>query len=385
MHGPAIPAAPAPALAPVQLSREEIDRRNAIKIGARRVILEKLSTPTIRSILVYSESIIKLWIKLRIPGLDCAKAYYILNYTSFNAGDKIPAIVQLLKSVASICLVLKDNISLSEIPIVERRELFESLRTSLIPFGEISLLTDIPREDKHYSIIRKGYWDNQERIRQEERQEAEERQRQLAINLRENPVIFKRDPEGSIDLAAFATDTQNIHRSSVQTSTQKAVLQLMTRSVDPDQETLIEVIKDLEDPKKIRIVGVTRERLIMELQHDYYECIAFSISYGEVLDRVWTFIRSHKSRNDIFIRLAQEIAEGIGMCTNGKMARLVNVLQGYDDTLCIDPPKEIFHEKMAQLMKVPKAERVDAAHILFIEFSILESDQKPWLDLLEEN
>ena len=278
MHGPAIPAAPAPALAPVQLSREEIDRRNAIKIGARRVILEKLSTPTIRSFLVYSESIIKLWIKLRIPRLDCAKAYYILNYTSFNAGDKIPAIIQLLKAVASICLVLKDNISLSEIPIVERRELFESLRTSLIPFGEISLLTDIPREDKNYTMIRKGYWDDQERVRQEERQEAEERQRQLAINLRENPVIFKRDPEGSIDLAAFATDTQNIHRSSVQTSTQKAVLQLMTRSVDPDQETLIEVIKDLEDPKKIRIVGVTRERLIMELQHDYYECIAFSIS-----------------------------------------------------------------------------------------------------------
>jgi hypothetical protein len=216
--------------------------------------------------------------------------------------------------------------------------------------------------------------------------EAEiERRRQFAINLRENPVVFKRDPEGGIDLKAFATDTQNIHRSSVQTATHKAVLQLMKRTVTIDQETLVEIIPDIENTKKISIKGVSRERVIMELQHDYYESIAFRIPYGDVLDRVWGFIRHHKERHELFIRLVQEIVEGIGMCTNGKMARLVNVLQGYDDTLHVDPPKEIFHEKMAQLMKIPKAERVDTARILFIEFSILESEQKPWLDLLEED
>ena len=48
--------------------------------------------------------------------------------------------------------------------------------------------------------------------------------------------------------------------------------QLMLRSTDPDQITLPEIIKDLQDPKKIRITGVTRERVIMELNHDYYEC-----------------------------------------------------------------------------------------------------------------
>ena len=123
----------------------------------------------------------------------------------------------------------------------------------------------------------------------------------------------------------------------------------------------------------------------MELNHDYYECVAFSVPYGDVLDRVWTFIRSHKHRDDIFIRLAQEIAEGIGMCTNGKMARLVNVLQGFDETLLVEAPKEVFQDKFALLRKLPNAEREDAAKKLFEEFSIPEAERAVWLEaLLEE-
>jgi hypothetical protein len=86
----------------------------------------------------------------------------------------------------------------------------------------------------------------------------------------------------------------------------------------------------------------------------------------------------------MFIRLAQEIAEGMGMCTNGKMARLINVLQGYDDTLEIDPPKEVFQEKIALLMKRPAEERAEAARALFIEFLIPEAEQAPWLESLED-
>ena len=212
-----------------------------------------------------------------------------------------------------------------------------------------------------------------------------ERRRQLQEDLRERPVVFRRDPEGSIDLAAFATDGQNIHRSSVQTATHKAVVKLMTRCLEAGQETLPEIILDLKDPTKIRISGSnTREKMITEITHDYFECIAFSISYGDVMDRVWAFIRSHKDRAELFVRLAQEIAEGVGQCTNGKMARLVNVLQGFDHTLEVDPPKEVFQEKIALLMKRPKEERVTAARALFIEFSIPEAEQAPWLESLED-
>jgi hypothetical protein len=150
---------------------------------------------------------------------------------------------------------------------------------------------------------------------------------------------------------------------------------------------LPEITKDLQNPKKISMTSDTREKIIMELNHDYYECVAFSVPYGDVLDRVWTFIRSHKHRDDIFLRLAQEILEGIGMCTNGKMARLVNVLQGFDETLLVDAPKEVFQDKFALLRKLPNAagERGVAAQALFEEFSIPEAERAVWLEaLLEE-
>jgi len=119
--------------------------------------------------------------------------------------------------------------------------------------------------------------------------------------------------------------------------------------------------------------------MITELTHDYFETIAFSILYGDVLDKVWAFIRSHTERDELFVRLGQEIAEGVGQCTNGKMARLVNVLQGFDDTLEVDPPREAFHDKIASLMKLPKEERVDAAEKLFLEFAIPVKEQSVWI------
>jgi hypothetical protein len=340
--------------------------------------------------------------------LDYAKAYAILKYTSINGPVSI---IPLLKAVAKLhCLSIgkfSEYTSYEAISAEKKLELLEVIKTELIPFGEIDILHIVPRTDKYYKFIRNKLW----HIQNEERRAAEEvaraaarvvadaammaamdpaeieRRRLFAIRLREEPVVFKRDPEGGIDLAAFATDMQNIHRSSVQTSTQKAVAQLMLRYIDPDQDTLPEIIKDLQDPKKIRITGVTREKVIMELQHDYYESVAFSVPYGDVLDRVWTFIRTHKYRHDIFIRLAQEIAEGIGMCTNGKMARLVNVLQGFDETLLVEAPKEVFQDKFALLRKLPKGtgERGVAAQALFEEFSIPEAERAVWLEaLLEE-
>jgi len=385
MHGPA-PEAPTPApeapAEPKVITAEELEKNRVKQLAARTVLMEELSNPTISLIRFYTERSLRLWLSSSTYSLDCVKTYYILNYLSFQAVDKI-SIINLLKAIATVNLLMTGRL-----PNDQRIEIYEALRTALIPFGEIDLLRSIPSTNTYYRMIRRRIWEQQrEQLQAAERAAIQEQRRQLAIQLREEPVIFKRDPEGRIDLASFSTDTQNIHRSSVQTATQKAVLQLITRSVDPGQETLTELILDLENPKKIRILGTTRERIIMEVQHDYYECVAFSISYGEVLDRVWSFIRNHKDRQELFVRLAQEITEGIGMCTNGKMARLVNVLQGFDETLLVDAPKEVFQEKFALLRTLPNAagERGVAAQALFEEFSIPEAERAVWLEaLLEE-
>ena len=203
--------------------------------------------------------------------------------------------------------------------------------------------------------------------------------------LRAEPVVFQRDPEGGVDLRAFAADAQSVHRSSVQSATERSVRLLLERDVPTEQRTLEEVSTCFQVTDAIRWGTPERkERFLHEVATDYLDTVAFSVRYGDVLDRVWAFIQGHAETRELTVRLAQEINEGIGMCSNGKMARLVNVLQGYDETLFTEPPKEAFQEKMARLMKRPFAERGPAAAALFEEYGIAEGERGAWLDALED-
>jgi hypothetical protein len=124
----------------------------------------------------------------------------------------------------------------------------------------------------------------------------------------------------------------------------------------------------------------------MEVTNDYYNIQAFSIYYRDVLDRVWAFIDSHTYRKTLIVRLAQEVIEGRKMCSNGKMARLINVLQGFDETLEVAPSHEVlrimFQNKIAKLMEQPMENRREAAYALFSEYNIPEAEHADWLNPL---
>ena len=194
-------------------------------------------------------------------------------------------------------------------------------------------------------------------------------------------VVFARDPEGSVDLRALAADPQSIHRSSVQATAKTAIDALMKRPVPPAQNTVKDVTAAFSASFK---EGTNRDHLIRTFTDDCRVVRAFDVSYKDVADRVWAFIATHKERGELVVRLAQEVVEGTGMCSNGKMARLTNVLQGYDEDLVVAPPKELFHDRMAHVSKMAAADRVAAARGLFVEFAIPEAEQAPWLEALED-
>ena len=70
------------------------------------------------------------------------------------------------------------------------------------------------------------------------------------------------------------------------------------------------------------------------------------------------------------------------------MARLVNVLQGFDETLDLGPTPEalrlMFQNKIAKVMARPMEERRSAAENLFEEFNIPEEERPAWLEPLLE-
>jgi len=365
------------------------EQRRAEKLASNARVMARLNTPTANQILGYAAKLITLWKHERMTDLDCPKAYLVLKYGPILDTPKA-SVVALLKASVRIYLLSNghhpDVARYFDVPAAEKEAALVELRTALVPFASTPIQSLLPTTDVHAATIHERIYEAERRRRAIEAAAAEEaRRRQLAIDLRERPVVFRRDPEGSIDVRAFAVDPQNVHRSSVQNTTHKACLTLLRRPLEPGQETLPELVADLENPAKINISSQDlAQRLIAEVTHDYFETLAFSLPYGHVLDRVWAFLRSHVHRDSLFVRLIQEIAEGLGQCSNGKMARLINALQGFDETLDIDPPKELFQNHIVMLRGRPKAEREERAAALFTEYAIPEAERPAWLEALEE-
>ena len=337
-------------------------------------------------IIQVAKDLMTIWDARLVPGLEFMKAYALLKYKS----STLEGFPNLIRAVATIVRQGLGNHPIhnqySNVPAEERETAITHLRTAIVQYGDMTneeLIILLPPGDSFRNIIRHHIGIVQARIaRQEARALAHA---QLQQDLVENPVVFQRDPEGSINLQAFANDNQSVHRSSVQNMTHRACLILLGRPLAENQDTLPEIVEEFQHPTRVRWIGArSRELAITEITNDYFNTVAFSIPYKDVLDHVWTFIRAHTNREDMILRLAQEVCEGIRMCTNGKMARLVNVLQGFDDTLEMEVPKELFQGRIALLMNLPMEQRESSARSLFVEFQIPEEEQALWLNPLLE-
>ena len=128
------------------------------------------------------------------------------------------------------------------------------------------------------------------------------------------------------------------------------------------------------------------DNVIIEFIQDFYNCAAFGTRYRTVLIPIWHFITTHESpefQQTLKTRFVQEVVDGIGMCSQGKMSRLVNVLQGFDVALeSCAPLRELFQNKIALVMELPEDERPAIAHLLFVEYQIPEAEQGAWLEAL---
>lgn len=342
-------------------------------------------------IIDHARKAVDIWRSNNIQGYDIPAAYVMLAYKPQTRAEFVPLMTAIIRLRFQAFNNHPDHPNYRDVPEEERRAVLEQIHTALFAYADMAeyetILTD---SDPVKAFIVNRRLAEEEAARRAAA-EAAEAARRAAFNaqLRREPVVFQRDPEGGINLRAFATDNQNIHRSSVQNSTHKAVIALLGRPLVEGVNCLEEIIVAFNDPGRVHWYGPgphgaqnTRDAAVTELTNDYFNTEAFSVRYGDVVDRVWAFIRGHTHHRTLCTRLAQEVYEGRGMCSNGKMARLVNVLQGFDETLETEAPREVFQFRIAALLKRPLAERESAARELFREFNIAEAEQDAWLEPL---
>lgn len=188
------------------------------------------------------------------------------------------------------------------------------------------------------------------------------------------------------ELAEFAADRQNIHT---------------TQSVEMTKEVVGRVLK-IAVPREYRwnmnTVSKTAGEIIADCKltpHEMVEMINRYVRdddvyemgkgiYGKVLDGVWQYIRNSADKADLCRILKQELKDNIGMCAQGNLTRLCNVLSGYMDGI---GPQESASErlgrelpKLMELENVP--ERMAKAKALLREVALPETEWAAWLDVM---
>jgi hypothetical protein len=269
------------------------------------------------------------------------------------------------------------------IPTEESAPLFAALAAALVPYGQIRLTHYIIASDRYRHPLLRRIREEEEVERHRLEQEAA-RQAQHQENLRLRTVIFRRDPKNGVDLAQMATDRESVHRESVQTTTERAINILLVRPIPSDQDAYSEILAEFNVTKSVSWASENaKQAFLHEFAQDYLDGMAFGIRYGQVVDHVWAYIRGHEHRVDLVFRLLQELNDGRGSCVNGKMARLINTLQGYDDSVTMPPPRDVFQIQIERLRSRPVEERSSEARRLFEEYQIPGEEQGPWLEALD--
>jgi len=203
---------------------------------------------------------------------------------------------------------------------------------------------------------------------------------------RVQPVPRQRRGLQATELQAFVTDNQNVHRA--------ATVKMVT-------ETIEKVLK-IEVPKpyqwNMRVMSKTPGAIITHCKltvpagmammekyskaDDIYE-LGKGI-YGRVLDCVWQFISKSDDKECLCAILRAELQDNVGMCMQGNLSRLCNVLSGYiEDIQISETPAERLGRELPKLMELEdESERLRRARIILRELKLPVAEWAPWTDAL---
>jgi hypothetical protein len=309
-------------------------------------------------IAVYSSSMLRLWVEQSLPGMDCAKAYTLLKFGKCKAH---PYYTYLLKAMLRLHKQEKNSKATPYLMLSEHKRSYAlwALNNALeqFPMRDHQWLALIPKFDHWRTTILARY---------------------------EDQFTFRRDPADSVDLEALAHDRQSVHRASVQTALRKGLTLLYSYPVPDHLDSFNEIMDEartrgLFRPKHSVMYTFACDCDVLQVALEDQ-----TVQYMKVVDHLWAHIRTHKHRDELVKRLFEELEEGSLHCGNGKVARLINVLSGFEEIdVCLMDAQELFQNKIVELIPLSVEERTSRVRQLFSEFKIEEADQGPWLEALE--
>jgi hypothetical protein len=109
--------------------------------------------------------------------------------------------------------------------------------------------------------------------------------------------------------------------------------------------------------------------------------------YGKVLDSVWQYVKTSPDKEDLCKILKNEMTDNIGMCAQGNLSRICNILAGYMDGVgAQESLSELLGRLLPPLMSIEDpSERIRQACVILAENKVPFSEWDTWMEpMLEE-
>jgi hypothetical protein len=189
------------------------------------------------------------------------------------------------------------------------------------------------------------------------------------------------------ELGRLAADRQNVHTTHVSTQTNKAVELLLAVHVPETQQTEVSMARNwMSRPGGFFMKRYLEVACDVNNWFNTRTCRADNDNLYRRLLRglVATIERQDDERKtELYKRLWEECYEAVGMCCEGHIGRLCNVLVGFDESF--QPPVplgELLQNKMAAIaaQDIPEEDKRRQATAFFNEVGLPDSERAAWLD-----
>jgi hypothetical protein len=188
-------------------------------------------------------------------------------------------------------------------------------------------------------------------------------------------------------LQRLAQDTQNVHTAAVAKQTSEGEAKLLAVKTD-GKGVGLKVLRTFAAR------GGTLHQVLHvmnDVDHWYRQVNCRSQGdrlYSRVLEGLWTLIseQSAERQKELYQRLWEEMNESVGMCCDGHISRLVNVMVGFDDAFKAPISQgEILQAKMAEIagMSAETDVKLTYARTFMTELGMRAEEQVPWLEALQ--
>ncbi len=192
----------------------------------------------------------------------------------------------------------------------------------------------------------------------------------------EDLVIPPPIPEGLGEMGRLAYDTQNVH----------------TREVNDNVSNSLDLLLAVRDPVNgfegywSNFPETKENRKMHKDMKKWYDTESCRSDedwlYRKTLDGLWTLIDRSPFRDELMVRLTQEADESVGMCCDGHIARLCNVMVGFDAAFKAPiSPAEILGDKIAAIaaLDLSVEAKVVEAWTAFEALHIDHETRKDWI------